>query len=176
MLYNVLVSLDVLIAAGLIGLVLSHQGTGASIGAAFGSGASSTVFGSRGSSSFFTRVITILAAVFFINSIVLAYLASNRPVAESIMETGAPAVEEKVVDKEVIDTITEQINKQIEQNADQLDSGLPADVPGLENESNIAEDVVNNVEDNVQQIQDQVEDTIESKQEEIQSLPSDVPQ
>ncbi|MCL4164451.1 UNVERIFIED_CONTAM: hypothetical protein GTU68_061734, partial [Idotea baltica] len=83
MLYSILVSVDVLIAAGLIGLVLLQKGAGAAAGAAFGGGggsggASGTVFGAKGSSSFMTRATAILAAAFFINSIVLAYLASNR--------------------------------------------------------------------------------------------------
>ena len=86
MLYSILVSIDVLIAAGLIGLVLLQQGKGANAGAAFGGGggASGTVFGAQGSSSFMTRATAILAAAFFINSIVLAYLASNRQVQKAL--------------------------------------------------------------------------------------------
>ena len=89
MLYSILVSLDVLIAAALIALVLLQQGKGATAGAAFGGGggASGTVFGARGSSSFMSRSTAILAAAFFINSIVLAYLASNRPTVESVMDS-----------------------------------------------------------------------------------------
>lgn len=85
MLYSILVSIDVLLAIGIIGLVLIQQGKGAGIGAAFGSGASGTVFGARGSASFLTRATAILVAFFFINSLVLAYLASHRPVAESVI-------------------------------------------------------------------------------------------
>lgn len=98
MLYSILVSIDVLIAASLIGLVLLQQGKGASAGAAFGGGggASGTVFGAKGSSSFMSRGTALLAAGFFINSIVLAYLASNRPVAESIMDSSV--VQEQQVD------------------------------------------------------------------------------
>jgi len=55
----------VALAIGVIGLVLIQHGKGADAGAAFGSGASSTVFGSRGSASFLTRVTTGLAAAFF---------------------------------------------------------------------------------------------------------------
>ena len=93
MLYSILVSVDVLIAAGLIGLVLLQKGAGAAAGAAFGGGggggggASGSVFGSKGSSSFMTRATAVLAAAFFINSIVLAYIASNRDVAESVMQS-----------------------------------------------------------------------------------------
>lgn len=90
MLYSILVSIDVLIAAALIALVLLQQGKGATAGVAFGGGGGGTsgsVFGAKGASSFMSRATAILAAAFFINSIVLAYLASNRPVAESIMDS-----------------------------------------------------------------------------------------
>lgn len=75
-----------LLAIGVIALVLLQHGKGADAGAAFGSGASSTVFGSRGSSSFLTRATAILAAGFFINSLALAYLARQTPTADSVME------------------------------------------------------------------------------------------
>ena len=87
MLYSVLVAIDVLLAIGIIGLVLIQQGKGADVGAAFGSGASGTVFGARGSTSFLTRTTAILVALFFINSLSLAYLASHRPVTESVIST-----------------------------------------------------------------------------------------
>lgn len=87
MLYSILVTIDVLLAIGIIGLVLIQQGKGADIGAAFGGGASGTVFGARGSASFLTRVTTILAMLFFVNSLALAYLASHRPADESVIHT-----------------------------------------------------------------------------------------
>ena len=67
MLHNVLLVIHVLVAAGVVGLVLIQQGKGADAGAAFGGGASSTVFGSRGSSSFLTRATGVLATIFFID-------------------------------------------------------------------------------------------------------------
>ena len=85
-LYSILVAIDVLLAIGIIGLILIQHGKGADVGAAFGSGASGTVFGSQGSASFLTRVTAILATLFFVNSLALAYLASNRPVAESVID------------------------------------------------------------------------------------------
>ncbi len=56
----------------IIGLVLLQQGKGADMGAAFGAGAAGAVFGARGGGSFFTRATAILAAAFFINSILLS--------------------------------------------------------------------------------------------------------
>lgn len=84
-LYSILVAIDVLLAGAIIGLVLMQQGKGADVGAAFGSGASGTVFGARGSASFLSRATAVLAVLFFANSLLLAYLASNRPVTESVI-------------------------------------------------------------------------------------------
>ena len=82
-----------LIALLIILLVLLQRGKGADAGAAFGAGASGTVFGARGSSNFFSRATAILATAFFASSLALAYLSSqdaDRP--ESLIE-GAPAIE-----------------------------------------------------------------------------------
>lgn len=70
--------IHVALAIGVIGLVLIQHGKGADAGAAFGSGASSTVFGARGSASFLTRMTTVLAALFFLTSLTLFYIAANR--------------------------------------------------------------------------------------------------
>ena len=70
--------IHVVLAAAVIGLVLIQHGKGADAGAAFGSGASATVFGAGGSASFLTKATTALAAAFFLTSIFLFYLAANR--------------------------------------------------------------------------------------------------
>lgn len=80
MLYNILLIVQIVVSAGIIVLVLMQQGKGADAGAAFGSGASGTVFGSQGSANFLSRTTAILATVFFLNSIALAFLASGRTV------------------------------------------------------------------------------------------------
>ena len=92
MLYSILVTVDVLLAIGIIGMVLIQQGKGADVGAAFGSGASGTVFGARGSASFLTHATAILVTLFFVNSLVLAYLASHRPVDESVIDATQESV------------------------------------------------------------------------------------
>ena len=66
-----------LIAIGIIVLVLLQRGKGADTGAAFGAGASGTVFGSRGSTSFFSRTTAILATAFFATSLALAWISSQ---------------------------------------------------------------------------------------------------
>ncbi len=75
--YSILLIVHVVIAVVLVGLVLIQHGKGADAGAAFGSGASGTVFGSRGSSSFLTRTTGLLAASFFVTSLTLAIMAGT---------------------------------------------------------------------------------------------------
>ncbi|MGB1581763.1 MAG: preprotein translocase subunit SecG [Nevskiales bacterium] len=75
--FSVLVVLQVIIAIALIGLVLIQHGKGADAGAAFGAGASGTVFGARGSANFLSRSTAALAAAFFITSLALAYMVSH---------------------------------------------------------------------------------------------------
>src|SRR5713226_1667763 len=70
--------IHVLAAVALVALVLIQHGKGADMGAAFGSGASQTLFGSRGSANFLTRTTGILAAIFFITSLSLVYLATRE--------------------------------------------------------------------------------------------------
>jgi preprotein translocase subunit SecG len=91
---TVVLIVHVLAAAGLVGLILVQQGKGADMGAAFGSGASSTVFGSKGSGSFITRSTAILATVFFLTSLTLAYFSGQGVARKSVTEEVAPLVEQ----------------------------------------------------------------------------------
>ncbi len=88
---ELIIVVDVLAAIGLIALVLLQQGKGADMGAAFGSGASQTLFGSRGTANFLTRTTAILAVVFFLANLALAYLAATPPPAQSVTTTPPPA-------------------------------------------------------------------------------------
>ena len=90
-----LLVIHIVIAAALIGLVLLQQGKGADMGAAFGAGASATVFGARGSGSFLTRTTAILATVFFITSLTLAYFAGKADPSSSVVKSidAAPSTE-----------------------------------------------------------------------------------
>jgi preprotein translocase subunit SecG len=81
------------IALAIIGLVLLQRGKGADAGAAFGAGASGTVFGARGSSNFFSRATAILATIFFASSLTLAYMSSQRADDPSSLIENAPVVE-----------------------------------------------------------------------------------
>jgi len=95
MLHNLLLVVHVLIAMGLIGLVLIQQGKGADAGAAFGSGASGTMFGSKGAASFLTRTTGVLATLFFITSLSLAYVATKQAKPTSVVDM-APAQQEQL--------------------------------------------------------------------------------
>ena len=87
MLHNVILVIHLLVAIGVIGLVLIQQGKGADAGAAFGGGASSTVFGSQGSGSFLTRATGVLATIFFITSLTLAYISTQQIKPTSVVDT-----------------------------------------------------------------------------------------
>jgi preprotein translocase subunit SecG len=84
-----------LIAILIILLVLLQRGKGADAGAGFGAGASGTVFGARGSASFFSRATAILATAFFVSSLTLAYLSSQRTTGPTSLLDDAPAVEQE---------------------------------------------------------------------------------
>ncbi len=85
--HNLVLVAHVFISLGIIGLVMIQRGKGADAGAAFGSGASGTVFGAKGSANFLSRSTAVLATLFFVSSLVLAYLGSQRPEATSIVDT-----------------------------------------------------------------------------------------
>ena len=96
--HTVVLVVHTLIALFLIILVLLQRGKGADAGAAFGAGASGTVFGSRGSASFFSRATAVLATLFFVSSLGLAYLSSQQSTAptsllDTVEEAAAPAAE-----------------------------------------------------------------------------------
>lgn len=85
--YQALIIVHVLLALGIIALVLLQQGRGADAGAAFGSGASGTVFGAQGSATFLTRLTAVLATLFFATSLGLAVVGDTRKAAEGFMDT-----------------------------------------------------------------------------------------
>ncbi|HMW55805.1 MAG: preprotein translocase subunit SecG [Candidatus Accumulibacter phosphatis] len=78
-LFSVVLVVHILAAIGIIGLVLVQHGKGADMGAAFGSGASGSLFGATGSANFLSRATAILATAFFVTSLSLTYLASSKP-------------------------------------------------------------------------------------------------
>src|SRR5215203_1580266 len=84
---TILTILQVLSAFAIVGLVLLQRGKGADAGAGFGAGASGTVFGARGSASFLSRTTAVLATLFFLTSLGLAYLFSQQKQPSSVVDT-----------------------------------------------------------------------------------------
>lgn len=76
--YEALLVVFLLVAIGLVGLIMLQQGKGADMGASFGAGASGTLFGSAGSGNFMTRMTAVLATLFFVISLILGNLNSNK--------------------------------------------------------------------------------------------------
>lgn len=97
--YTIVVFLHTLVAIVLVVLVLLQQGKGADAGAAFGAGASSTVFGARGSASFLSRTTAALATVFFITSLTLAWFAAAPATSSAVIrQIDAPVDSSSPVD------------------------------------------------------------------------------
>jgi preprotein translocase subunit SecG len=90
MLRGIILVVHVLLALSIIGLVLLQRGKGAEAGAGFGSGASGTVFGARGTSTLFSKLTAVFAALFFGTSLLMAYLGTHATVEpNSVLERAA---------------------------------------------------------------------------------------
>ncbi len=112
MLQNLITILHGILCFAIVGLVLLQRGKGADAGAGFGAGASGTVFGARGSATFFSKLTAVLATLFFMTSISLAWFAT-RPRAEApdsvvdtlVTEPAAPAD----IDGDTVPTLSDPI-------------------------------------------------------------------
>jgi preprotein translocase subunit SecG len=124
---TILVVVHLFVAVGLVGLVLIQHGKGADAGAAFGSGASGTVFGARGSGSFLTRATAILAVVFFLTSLTLAWYAMQTTDRPGLMEQAADSESEVV--EEVLPAPASEVPEVI--NEEQQGSGSDEEVPTI---------------------------------------------
>jgi len=91
MLIQLLKVIHLFLCMGIIGLVLLQRGKGADAGAGFGSGASGTVFGARGSATFLSKTTALLATLFFITNLILAYVAGHQTVSEPKSLISEPA-------------------------------------------------------------------------------------
>jgi preprotein translocase subunit SecG len=87
---TVLLAVQIISALGMIGLILVQHGKGADMGAAFGSGGSGSLFGASGSANFLSRTTGVLAALFFVCTLALAYFGNARPTSSgSVLERSA---------------------------------------------------------------------------------------
>ncbi len=97
---TVILAVHVVLAIALVGLVMIQQGKGAEAGASFGGGASQTVFGSTGSTSFLGRVTAIIATLFFVTSLALAFYASQQ--AKSTNQSADTGIVTEQAQKEAV--------------------------------------------------------------------------
>ena len=88
-LYVIVLMVNIVSALSVIGLVLMQHGKGADMGAAFGSGSSGSLFGASGGANFMSRTTGVLAAVFFVCTLALAYFGNLRPVSSGSVLEGA---------------------------------------------------------------------------------------
>lgn len=88
---TILLAVQMISAVAMVGLILVQHGKGADMGAAFGSGGSGSLFGASGSANFLSRTTAVLASVFFVSTLMLAYFGSARPAAStgSVLENAA---------------------------------------------------------------------------------------
>ena len=132
-----LLVVQIVVSISIIALVMLQHGKGADMGAAFGSGASGTVFGARGGGSFFSRATGILGAVFFINCLLIA-----SPLVHT-GDDGSGSLAEQIEQQEAIRqeaAVEEQVVEKLEQlEAEQGD--LPADIPALTDEPAASSDI-----------------------------------
>jgi preprotein translocase subunit SecG len=89
---TVILTVQMLSALAMIGLILVQHGKGADMGAAFGSGGSGSLFGASGSANFLSRTTAVLATVFFVCTLALAYFGNLRPASSGSVLEGAAVV------------------------------------------------------------------------------------
>ena len=133
MLQTIALVVHVFLAIGVIALVLMQHGKGAEAGAAFGGGASGTVFGSQGSGSFLTRMTTLFALAFFCTSMLLFFLAArhtNTGIGSVTDGIDVPSVEGQQTDMPATDA-PESDTPAVNEEADSGASDVPA-VPATE--------------------------------------------
>ncbi len=120
------------LAAALVGLILLQHGKGADAGASFGGGSSSTVFGSTGSGNFMTRLTSVLAALFLINCLGLAWLGKQQVQRDSLFDTVPFEVGQQGDD-------ADQTNQAQSTEADQSEAG-DGSVPAMPDSESISDD------------------------------------
>jgi preprotein translocase subunit SecG len=98
---TLILAVQMLSALGMIGLILVQHGKGADMGAAFGSGTSGSLFGASGSANFLSRSTGVLATVFLVSTLALAYLGNARPVSSGSVLESVPAAAPAALDSTV---------------------------------------------------------------------------
>ena len=125
LLSNLVVALQILTALVMIGLVLIQHGKGADMGASFGSGASGSLFGATGSANFLSRFTAVCAAVFFVCTLALAHLSSQR----TVEATGSGSVLDRSVAPAAAASVAAPIGAAQIPGAASAAAGMPAPAP-----------------------------------------------
>ena len=153
---TVLTVMHLFLAIGLVGLVLMQHGKGADAGAAFGSGASATVFGASGSANFLSRATAVLATLFFITSLWLAYFAMQATETESLMDgaaqpaaVDAPAPVEQLTNETELPLVPESVSDDTDMPAvnEVIDEHLAEPAPVIDSEPEVPVDNAEQAED-----------------------------
>jgi len=157
---NLLLILFVLIVVAMVAFILVQKGTGATAGSAFGSGASNTVFGAKGSGNFLTKTTMTLAFLFFAISMYMAVQASKE---FTVADTGE-------IDLGVVGSLNTSDSDVPEMlPVDSVESQLDGDVPSLNEKIEIESDAPA-VEDVINKAMDDAKDVIDAKAEEIKDV------
>lgn len=134
---TILIIVNVFAALTMIVLTLMQQSKG-DMGSAFGGGGSQSMFGSRGSSNFLSRATSIMCAVFFISSLSLAYLYSNRSANDSVIGTGSIIEQSSVPEVETVDTsdnsvpgVIEEASNEIPEAVEEIKEAMEVEVPAI---------------------------------------------
>lgn len=133
----ILLVLHVFLSLGIISLVLLQKGAGASAGAAFGGGGAGSVFGATGSANFLSKTTAFFAVGFFVNSLVLAYMAAHRDIqTDSVLDAMTPPAIESPAEEVPFDVPAPVSSSEADMATDAVDAGSvsgneipPADVP-----------------------------------------------
>jgi len=123
--YQILLAFHMVIAVLLIALIMLQQGKGAQTGAAFGSGASTTVFGSQGSGNFLTRTTAVLATLFFIVNLSLVALANRYSHVDPLDTLNVLTPSKEVGDVTGSPTNAQPVTQQTAPKADGASSSIP---------------------------------------------------
>ncbi|MDX1626289.1 MAG: preprotein translocase subunit SecG [Wenzhouxiangellaceae bacterium] len=127
---TVLIVLHVLLAAALIAVVLVQRGPGATMGAAFGAGASGTVFGSRGAGNFLTHLTAWLAAGFFVISLSMAVLAARNNAAMRTADDSLVATQAQPASEDAAESVLQALELEGEQAAGDAEAATTEEAAG----------------------------------------------
>ena len=164
MLYNFLLGLETILAIIIVVLILLHRGRGSEAGAVFTGSASASVFGSRGSTPFLTKLIASLAFVFILNSLSLAYIAnrdfgSGSVILEEVTEQDEQPAEDFPIDDEIL--------------VDEFIDDIPDEAIETELEGDISD--IPDMDDNNEIIQQEdLIPTIDAETDNREDVPSDL--